>query len=258
MDYFTKRDWIEIFESCGIRLGYRVLLQIDCDHLRETAGGVQTILEALMEVVTSSGTIIIPAFSLSALDPACREKIPCSYEKWVEYRRSLYGFEKELTESSLPAMILQRIQGTLRTDHPVRSFVVWGSCNQEWVKQPLDFPVSFGHVFSVFEERMSCNVLIGVPWEESLLVLAMAHLTELELVGIQKAWHHRPKRNLAKTFLVGIPDPAAYDEIRELLHTEEVQTVAGMVEVLSLYSSPNKTKEIWLNSRNSEHKGSCL
>lgn len=249
MEYFTKRDWKEIFESCGIRRGYRVLLQLDLQCLPPAAGGIQTILEALMEVVTEAGTIILPAFTTAPLDPACLRNEPCDYEGWQEYRRSLFGYQKEITAAPEAAVMLQRLPGSCRTEHPVSSFVLWGYADPEWLKQPLDFPVSFGHVFSIFEERMACNLLVGVPWEKSLLVQAMAHLLEMETVSIQKAWLHRPKRNLGKTYLTGRPNGAAADEVRDLIQTEKINTMTGQVQVLSMYSLPQKTREIWENSR---------
>ena len=252
MDYYTKNDWKDTFESCGIRRGFQVLLQLNETLGSETAGGILTILEALMEVVTETGLIMVPAFTDTALDPASVHVPACSYENWAGYRRSLTGYDPGVSLCPQTARLLQRIPGARRTEHPAFSFVIWGTAQPETLRQPLDFPVSFEPALAFFDEPMSCCLLLGRPWQESLLLQAVAHLTGQEIVSIQKAWLHRPKRNLAKSYLTGKPDPDKLGEILELIQCEERMTLTGPVCVMSLYSPSWKTLEIWKISRDSK------
>lgn len=251
MDHLTKKDWKDIFADCGLRKGSRVLFQADLSRCPATAGGDLTVLEALMETITETGLLILPAFTNTALDPACLQDIHCEYEGWPEFRRSLHGYDPLFSESDALSALLIKMEGARRSEHPSKSFVLWGTYDPAWLRQPLDFPVSFGHVFSLFEETTAVNLLVGIPWQESLLGLAMAHLTGLERVGLEKAWLHRPKRNLGKVYLTSCPREDTANSVRELLQTETLDTLAGPVYRLSLYSPPQKTLEIWKKSRQS-------
>lgn len=241
----TRKQWREAFLACGLHAGSIVLLQLDEGRAKQTAGGIETVLEALTEIVTREGLVLVPAFSRQWLDPLCDEEKSCAWEDMVEYRRSLYGYDPNRSEADSVAVQLQKMGGR-RSDHPSFSYVLWGKTDEDMLEQPLDFPVSFEGMLSVFSDSGARNILAGIPWDDSLLVSAIAHLVGRETVSLEKAWLHRPKRTLSKTYLVSHPDP---DVPEDLIQTETVRTDAGRLQVLSLYSSPEKTKEIWMRNQ---------
>lgn len=241
MEIFTKADWQDLFEKCGLRTGSRVIFEYGWADVK-TAGGMVTILEALMDTVSEKGAIIIPAYTTDAIDPDCEAAGFCDFEQLQAYRRSLSGFDKVFSGGPDGALTLLRLGGQ-RTEHPYLPYVYWGSVPETWEKQPLDLPQC--HVLELFEPGISCDLLIGKEAKDSILYSAMAHAAKFDIAYVQKGYLHRPKRSLAKTYLMSRPDPEHEEQIMEMIRVARPDTVIGEVSALTLFNSWQKTVQIF-------------
>lgn len=236
-----KSDWKDLFEKAGVRKGSRVLFQWGGCQV-ETAGGLVTVVEALMETVSEAGTIIMPAFSRDSLDPFCRGQIPCPFEMAGQFRHSLHGYEARISGTDEMSLTLLRMGGA-RTEHPSRSYVVWGTYDAAWLKQPLDYPQS--HCLEIFGQSMDVNLLVGMRPQESLLVGALCHAAGRDVSYVQKGVFYRPRRNLARTWLMSRTEPEVLSEALELVRLQLVDCQLEDVYALQLYTSVDKTVEVW-------------
>ena len=71
VDIITKADVMRQLSNLGVQRGMLLLIDADCTKLGYISGGVQVLIEALMETVGYEGTIVMPAFNCDNLDPAC-------------------------------------------------------------------------------------------------------------------------------------------------------------------------------------------
>ncbi|WP_203248348.1 aminoglycoside N(3)-acetyltransferase [Sporosarcina beigongshangi] len=123
-------------QTLGIQAGDNIIVHASLQSMGWIAGGAQTVVEALMETVTSDGTIIMPAQSADNSEPS-NWKNPPVPEEWYEHiRQSLPAYDPHL--SSLRGMgkiaeCFHRHPATIRSAHPTHSFMAWGQHAKDWM-----------------------------------------------------------------------------------------------------------------------------
>ncbi|GAF19729.1 LOW QUALITY PROTEIN: aminoglycoside N3-acetyltransferase [Bacillus sp. JCM 19046] len=109
--------------------GMLVLVHSSLKSLGWVCGGQLAVIQALQDVVTEAGTIIMPTHSADLTDPAewCNPPFP---DEWVpEIIAQMPAYDQERT----PTMAMGAIPEAFRTypdversNHPIHSFAVWG------------------------------------------------------------------------------------------------------------------------------------
>ena len=92
-------------------------------------GGAQAVIEALMEVVGDSGTIMMPTQSWKNLDPETGVHWEADQKDWQLIRDNWPAYDKNLTPTNTMgavAEMFRQVPGSVRSDHPARSVCVWG------------------------------------------------------------------------------------------------------------------------------------
>ena len=244
---YTKNDFKYLFKQVGVEKGMVVCLQANLSHFGTIIGGAQAMIDALKELVGENGCIIMPSFSMSTLDPSCQNQHPYSFESWEKVRKHMIGFQRQLTPCDMNSRTcnqLLRNEGVVRSEHPVYSFAFWGSFEEEWLDQELDYPIQFDSVLAGFKDRKACNVLIGVPFEESVLIHSLAHVLGYECTRIERAYEKKGKRNVVKTFLVHDIQDEYLDELKSICHIQSRECMAEWIHALSLYNNLDTTLEM--------------
>lgn len=237
---YTKNDFKYFFKQVGITKGMVVYLQANLSHFGTIVGGAQAMIDALKDLVGDTGCIVMPSFSTSTLDPSCENQSIFSYENWENVRKHMIGFQKNLTPcdmNSRTANQLLRNEGVVRTNHPVYSFAFLGNYEEAWLDQALDYPLSFDSVLMPFTSRKVCNILIGVPFEQSVLLSGLAHATGVERTRVERAYEKKGKRNVVKTFLVSDIQNNRLEDLKSVCQIQSRECMAEWIHALSLYSS---------------------
>ena len=92
-------------------------------------GGAQAVIEALMEVVGDSGTIMMPTQSWKNLDPETGVYWEADQKDWQLIRDNWPAYDKNLTPTNTMgavAEMFRQVPGSVRSDHPARSVCAWG------------------------------------------------------------------------------------------------------------------------------------
>ena len=92
-------------------------------------GGAQAVIEALMEVVGDSGTIMMPTQSWKNLDPETGVHWEADQKDWQLIRDNWPVYDKNLTPTNTMgavAEMFRQMPGSVRSDHPARSVCAWG------------------------------------------------------------------------------------------------------------------------------------
>ena len=244
---YTKNDFKYFFKQVGVTKGMIVFLQANLSHFGTIVGGAQAMIDALKELVGEDGCIIMPSFSLSTLDPSCENQTTFSYENWENVRKHMIGFQKQLTPCDMNSRTsnqLLRNEGVVRTDHPVYSFSFLGNYKEEWLNQSLDYPINFDSVLDAFHSPKVCNVLMGVPFEESVLLMALGHEVGFECTRVERAYQKKGKRNVVKTFLVSDIQPNRLEGLKSVCQIQSRECMAEWIHALSLYSSLDSVVEM--------------
>lgn len=117
----SKERLKKILVDLGIQKGMLLLVEIDYKKIGYVIGGIQTVVEALMDVVGYEGTIVVPTFTMQLLDPACSE-IAFEREDWEEIRANTRTFDRHL---SVPGSECEFVNQFLRNEGVAEAVILY-------------------------------------------------------------------------------------------------------------------------------------
>ncbi|QST01272.1 AAC(3) family N-acetyltransferase [Pontibacillus sp. ALD_SL1] len=121
-----KKNLIEM----GIKEGMTILVHSSLSEIGWTNGGAVAVVQALMDVVTDKGTIVMPSQSPNLSDPSEWENPPVPEEWWQKIRDTMPAYDPVITPTSGMGGIVELFRtfpGVKRSDHPAVSFIAWGN-----------------------------------------------------------------------------------------------------------------------------------
>ncbi|MFW9826268.1 MAG: aminoglycoside N(3)-acetyltransferase [Candidatus Thorarchaeota archaeon] len=120
-----KRD----FKALGIKPGLTIIMHSSLSEIGWTVGGPVAVIDALMQILTEEGTLIMPTFSGSNTEPSYWENPPVPEDWWKTIRKEMPAYHPEITPPrgvGIIADTFRRWPGVLRSNHPISSFAAWG------------------------------------------------------------------------------------------------------------------------------------
>jgi aminoglycoside 3-N-acetyltransferase len=125
----TRLSLAEDLRQLGLEPGAVVIVHSSLSSLGGVCGGSEAVVLALMDVLTESGTLVMPTHSAEYSDPGKWENPPVP-ESWLEaIRENMPAFDPR----TAPTRGMGRIPETfrswpkaLRSSHPALSFAAWG------------------------------------------------------------------------------------------------------------------------------------
>src|SRR5919202_418836 len=127
----TVESLAEQFAACGLQPGQTVIVHSALSQLGWVVGGPVAVIQALLRVVGSSGTLMMPTQTWKNLDPGSGvyqdEGIPEAW--WPIVREHLPAYDPAITPSSGMGVIAELFRtwpGARRSWHPTRSFAALG------------------------------------------------------------------------------------------------------------------------------------
>jgi aminoglycoside 3-N-acetyltransferase len=126
----------------GLDAGLSVLVHCSLRRLGWVCGGAQTVVSALVNVITPQGTILMPAFSSWNTDPAAWQNPPVPKQWHQTIRDNMPPYIAQISPSrgmGSVAELFRGLPGVRRSPHPIVSFTAWGRRAAEYVSEhPLD------------------------------------------------------------------------------------------------------------------------
>lgn len=113
----------------GLQAGMHVIVHCSMSSLGWVCGGVQTVVTALVNVLTPEGTIVMPAFTTWNTDPADwrRPPVPLHWQQTIRRQMPPYIPQVSPTRGvGKVAELFRTLPGVKRSSHPVTSFCAWG------------------------------------------------------------------------------------------------------------------------------------
>jgi aminoglycoside 3-N-acetyltransferase len=157
-----KRD----FEALGVKPGANIIMHISLSKIGWIVGGQVAVIKALMEVLTSEGTLVMPTFTGDNSDPSYWEHPSVPNKWWDTIKKEMPAFEPQITPTrgiGRIAETFRKFPGVLRSDHPVSSFAAWGK-NAKFITEnhKLEADLGEGSPISRLYDLDGHVLLIGV------------------------------------------------------------------------------------------------
>lgn len=141
-----KNELKKGFQNLGLTEGDSVIVHAALSRLGFVCGGAQIVIEALLETVKDSGTVMMPAQSWKNLDPSTGVHWKEPEEWWSLIRENWPAYDKDITPTNTMgavAEMFRRWPGAIRSSHPARSFAAKGA-NAEYLLKDHDLEDIFG------------------------------------------------------------------------------------------------------------------
>ena len=141
-----NKDIVDALRNIGVRSGQNIMVHTSMKKFGFVCGGPQVIIEALIEVVGKEGTIIMPTQTWKNMDPEYGVHWEEPEEWWDNIRENWPAYDKDITPTNsmgAVAEMFRKWNGTLRSDHPVRSIAAWGK-NAMYITSNHDLSDIFG------------------------------------------------------------------------------------------------------------------
>ena len=126
----TSERIADDLRDLGLGAGDAVLVHSSLSSIGWVAGGAPAVVDALMGVVTATGTLAMPTHSTQLSDPTHWENPPVP-DDWIEtIKETAPPFRPELTPTRGMGAIVDCFRdypGVARSRHPTTSFAAWGA-----------------------------------------------------------------------------------------------------------------------------------
>lgn len=148
------------------------------------SGGAQAVVEALLEAVGSSGTLVMPAHTGQYTDPAEREHPPIP-EDWVEIvRETRPPFDPDRSPTQGLGRIPETFRtypGVIRSDHPLYSVAARGPAADRIAgSHPYDFGLGPASPMGRIYDLGGRVLLLGTSHETNTSLHLAEHLADVD------------------------------------------------------------------------------
>lgn len=140
----TVTTLVRDLERLGVKQGMSILVHSSLSSIGWVNGGAVAVIEALMQLITEKGLIVMPTQSSDWSDPSKWMNPAVPKEWWDEIRLTMPAYDSDTT----PTSGMGRIAETFRTyplversNHPALSFAAWGDNKK---KVLADHSLDFG------------------------------------------------------------------------------------------------------------------
>jgi aminoglycoside 3-N-acetyltransferase len=183
----TRQSLAADLRQLGLEPGAVVIVHSSLSSLGWVCGGSVAVVLALMDVLTESGTLVMPTHSAEYSDPGKWENPPVP-ESWLgTIRESMPAFDPRTVPTRGMGHIPETFRSwpkALRSSHPAFSFAAWGRhASFVTVAHSLDYSLGEGSPLARIYELYGQVLLLGVGYESN----TSFHLAEYRAPAVQRS-----------------------------------------------------------------------
>ena len=176
---YTRKILREEFKKIGLEKGMNIIVHSSLSKIGWITGGPVAVIQALKDVITKEGTIIMPAHSGNYSNPEHWSNPPVP-EEWIEdIKENMPAFRPEITPTRgvgvIPEMF-RKFPEVIRSYHPCFSFTAWGKYAEYITKKhSLDYGLGIDSPLGKLYKLKGHVLLIGVNYDRN----TSFHLSEI-------------------------------------------------------------------------------
>lgn len=178
--------------NAGLTPGMTVMIHSSLSSLGWVCGGPVTVVQALMDVLTAAGTLVMPTHSGDYSDPAFWQAPPVPPEWWPIIRETMPAFDPQVTPTRGMGQIVEVFRtwpAVRRSSHPTVSFAAWGQDAEVIVmSHSLDDSLGEGSPLARLYDLNAWVLLLGVGYDCSTCF----HLAEYRTSGAKRVKRGAP------------------------------------------------------------------
>lgn len=179
----TRQNLAQDLTQLGLQPGMTILVHSSLSSLGWVSGGPTAVVQALMDVVTEAGTIVMPTQTGNYSDPAQWSNPPVPPEWWPILYDTMPAFDPLSTPSYLMGQIVEAFRtwpGVVRSNHPMVSFAAWGRHAHDITEHhALDDGLGEGSPLARIYDLDGWVLLLGVGYDRN----TSFHLAEYRAPG---------------------------------------------------------------------------
>lgn len=167
----TRESLAEDLRALGVTKGMVLLVHSSLRAIGWVSGGPVAVVQALMDVVTEEGTVVMPTYSGDYSNPENWKNPPVPAE-WVQpIKESMPAFDPAYTPTRGMGKIVECFRdfpGVIRSDHPQVSFAAWGK-DKEMITENhcLDYSLGENSPLGRVYNLSGYVLLVGVSYERN-------------------------------------------------------------------------------------------
>jgi aminoglycoside 3-N-acetyltransferase len=194
----TTKQLVAEFKQLGLHTGQIVLAHTSLKALGGyVVGDAPAVVDALLEVLTPQGTLVMPTHSSNNTEPSSWLRSPVSPEMWPLIRAEMPPYRPEITPSNGMGAINESFRtypGVCRSSHPAFSFAAWGQ-QAAWITadQALNNSVAEQSPIGRLYELDGWVMLLGVGHD---------HNTSLHLADFRANYPRKQREENGSAMLV--------------------------------------------------------
>lgn len=177
----TRTSLAADLHALGLQAGMLVIVHSSMKSLGWVNGGPVAVIQALQDLLTPEGTLVMPAHSADLSDPAKWENPPVPESWWATVRATMPAYDARFTPTRGIGQIPELFRtwpDVLRSDHPAHSFAAWGRLAGEVTRDhPLSFGLGPGSPLDKLYKHGGFVLLLGAGYESN----TSFHLAEYRL-----------------------------------------------------------------------------
>lgn len=176
----------------GLEKGMTLIVHSSLSSLGWVSGGPVAMVQALMDVVTPSGTIVMPTHSGDYSEPSYWQNPPVPEGWWPIIRDTMPAYDPIVTPTRGMGKIVEVFRnwpGVKRSSHPQVSFAAWGAYADQIVENhSLDYGMGEGSPLRKMYDLDSWVLLLGVGFDNN----TSFHLAEYRIPDVKKTTNGAP------------------------------------------------------------------
>lgn len=174
----------EQFAACGLAEGQTVLVHSSMSRLGWIVGGAQDVIRALLRVLGSSGTLMMPTHTGDNGDPCHWRNPPVPEHWWPIIRQHRPAYDPAITPTRQMGAIPELFRtwpGVIRSAHPVGSFAALGP-NAAYLT------ADHTNLYAPFGDDSPIGKLYELDADVLLLGVGHGNNTSLHLAEVRANW----------------------------------------------------------------------